>query len=57
MTPQVYENLEQLTYGELLTAIDNIREKIYEQGIDVQNEDMSYYIALMKELDKRQKET
>ena len=29
MTPQVYENLEQLTYGELLTAIDNIREKIY----------------------------
>ncbi len=57
MTPQVYENLEQLTYGELLTAIDNIREKIYEQRIDVQNEDMSYYIALMQELDKRQKET
>lgn len=57
MTPQVYENLEQLTYGELLTAIDNIREKIYEQGgIDIQDEDMSYYIALMKELDKRQKE-
>ena len=57
MTPQVYENLEQLTYGELLTAIDNISEKIYEQGgIDIQDEDMSYYIALMKELDKRQKE-
>ena len=57
MTPQVYENLEQLTYGELLTAIDNIREKIYEQGgIDIQDEYMSYYIALMKELDKRQKE-
>lgn len=56
MTPQVYENLEQLTYGELLSAIDRIREKIYEQGVEIQNEDMTYYIALMQELDKRQKE-
>ena len=56
MTPQVYENLQQLTYGELLSAIDNIREKIYGQGVDIPNEDISYYIALMQELDKRQKE-
>jgi len=56
MTPQVYENLEQLTYGELLSAIDRIREKLYEQGTEVQHEDMKYYIALMQELDKRQKE-
>ena len=56
MTPQVYENLEQLTYGELLSAIDRIRENIYEQGVEIQNEDMTYYIALMQELDKRQKE-
>ena len=56
MTPQVYENLQQLTYGELLSAIDRIREKLYEQGVEVQHEDMTYYIALMQELDKRQKE-
>ena len=56
MTPQVYENLHELNYGELLSAIDRIREKIYEQGIDVQHEDMSYYIALMQELDSRQRE-
>jgi hypothetical protein len=56
MTPQVYENLEQLTYGELLTALDNIREKLYSQGVDTEHADMMYYIALMQELDKRQKE-
>lgn len=56
VTPQVYENLEQLTYGELLSAIDRIREKLYEQGAEVQHKDMTYYIALMQELDKRQKE-
>lgn len=56
MTPQVYENLEQLTYGELLSAIDRIREKIYEDGTDLEDADMRYYIALMQELDKRQKE-
>ena len=56
MTPQVYENLGQLTYGELLSAIDRIREKLYEQGVEIQHEDMTYYIALMQELDKRQKE-
>lgn len=56
MTPQVYENLQQLTYGELLSAIDRIREKLYEQGIDIEDADMQYYITLMQELDKRQKE-
>ena len=56
MTPQVYENLEQLTYGELLNAIDRVREKLYDQGTELVFEDMSYYVALMQELDKRQKE-
>ena len=56
MTPQVYENLEQLTYGELLSAIDRVREKLYNQGTELVFEDMNYYIALMQELDKRQKE-
>lgn len=56
MTPQVYENLKELNYGELLSAIDRIREKLYEDGIDIEDADMQYYIALMQELDKRQKE-
>lgn len=56
MTPQVYENLKELNYGELLSAIDRIREKIYEDGVDIKDADMQYYIALMQELDNRQKE-
>ena len=56
MTPQIYENIEQLTYGELLTAINNIKEKLYQEGINVEHADMQYYIALITELDKRQKD-
>ena len=55
MTPQVYENLKQLTYGELLSAIDRIREKMYGDGVDVEHADMQYYIALVQELDSRQR--
>ena len=56
MTPQVYENLHELNYGELLSAIDRIREKIYEDGVDIKDADMQYYVALMQELDNRQRE-
>lgn len=56
MTPQVYENLKELNYGELLSAIDRVREKLYEDGTDIEDADMQYYIALMQELDNRQKE-
>ena len=56
MTPQVYENLEQLTYGELLIAIENIKDKLYQEGINVEHADMQYYIALIRELDNRQKD-
>lgn len=56
MTPQVYENLKELTISELLYALDNVREKLYEQGTDLDDADMLYYIELMKELDNRQKE-
>ena len=57
MTSQVYENLETLTYRELLTAINNIKEKIYSnQTIDFELINMQYYTALMQELDKRQKD-
>jgi hypothetical protein len=56
MTPQVYENLHELNYGELLSAIDRIREKLYEDGVDIKDADMQYYVALMQELDSRQRE-
>jgi hypothetical protein len=56
MTPQVYKNLKELNYGELLSAIDRVREKLYEEGTDIEDADMQYYIALMQELDNRQKE-
>lgn len=57
MTPQVYENIEQLTYGELIEAISNIKEKIYNQDNPPQfYAEWNYYIALMQELDKRQKD-
>lgn len=56
MTPQVYENLKELTISELLYALDNVREKLYEQGTDLDDADMLYYVELMKELDSRQKE-
>ena len=56
MTPQVYENIKELTYSELLEAIDNMRAKIYEMGDEVDHADFMYYIALAQELDNRQKE-
>ena len=57
MTPQVYSNIEQLTYRELLEAISNIKEKIYNQDNPPQfYAEWDYYIALMQELDKRQKD-
>lgn len=56
MTPVVYENLKQLSYRELLTAIDRLREKMYDAGVEVEDADFQYYIELMKELDNRQKE-
>ena len=56
MTPQVYENVKELNYGELLSSIDRMRNKIYEMGDEVDHADFMYYIALVQELDNRQKE-
>ena len=56
MTPQVYENIEQLTYGELLHAINNIKTKLYGEINQEYHTDFEYYIALLRELDKRQKD-
>lgn len=57
MTPQIYENIEQLTYSELLNAISNIKNKLYNQGVDVDKADFQYYIALVQEMDARQRDT
>lgn len=57
MTPQVYENLKELNYSELLNAISNIKDKLYNQGVDVDKADFQYYIALVQEIDARQRDT
>lgn len=57
MTAQVYENLKELNYSELLNAISNIKDKLYDQGIDVDKADFQYYIALVQEMDARQRDT
>lgn len=57
MTPQVYENLKELNYSELLNAISNIKDKLYNQGVDVDKADFQYYIALVQEMDARQRDT
>ncbi len=57
MTAQVYENLKELNYSELLNAISNIKDKLYNQGVDVDKADFQYYIALVQEMDARQRDT
>ena len=56
MTPQVYENIEQLTYGELIVAIENIKSKLYDALNTDYHADFQYYIALLQEFDKRQRD-
>lgn len=55
MNPTVYENIEKLSYGELIQAISKIKEKL-EQTNNIDIPDNSYYLALITELDKRTKE-
>ena len=53
VTPQVYENIKQLSYKELIDALSNIKEKLYAAGTLPQHSDFMYYIALTQELDNR----
>lgn len=53
MKPIVYDNIQQLTYRELIEAISNIKEKLNK---NIEIPDNSYYLALVDELDKRTKE-
>lgn len=57
MKPIVYENLKELSYGELLQAISNIKDKI-QNNLDEKLPDKynDYYTALVTELDNRTKE-
>lgn len=57
MRPIVYENLKELSYGELLQAISNIKDKI-QNNLDEKLPDKynDYYTALVTELDNRTKE-
>ena len=57
MKPIIYENLKKLSYGELLQAISNIKDKM-QDNLDekLPDEYNNYYTALVTELDNRTKE-
>jgi len=57
MKPIIYENLKELSYGELLQAISNIKDKM-QDNLDetLPDEYNNYYTALVTELDNRTKE-
>lgn len=60
MNANTYKNLEELSYGELVTALENIKNKIMNSDVleekgTVSISDANYYNALVAELDKRQK--
>lgn len=50
----VYKNLKRLTYGELITAISNIKETVNSTDDKDINYNSEYYQALVRELDERQ---
>lgn len=57
MRAEIYKNVEELSYGELLKAISNIKENIASvSDTSMSNYDSEYYKTLVKELDNRQKE-
>lgn len=54
MTPQIFDLLEKMSYGELLKEAEEYKEKLYSQETEVNHEDMAYYTAILQELDNRQ---
>lgn len=51
----IYENIEQLSYGELITAISNIKYNLSKTNDkELYKHQSNYYKLLVKELDKRQ---
>ena len=58
MNPDVYENVKSMTYGELLNAISNIKDKMKDvHDTEIIERDSHYYNMLVAELDSRQRET
>lgn len=54
MTPQVFDALKEMSYGELLKEAEIQKDKLYNQDINVDHQDFSYYTAILQELDYRQ---
>jgi hypothetical protein len=57
MNALIYQNVETLSYGELLSALERIKQKMNEDPETTPEvSSKSYYNALVAELDKRQRE-
>ena len=59
MRPTIYKNVKELTYGELIEAISNIKEVMMNNTDDKSIKELSsseYYKLLVAELDSRQRE-
>ena len=54
MTPQVFDALKEMSYGELLKEAEIQKDKLYNQDINVDHQDFSYYTVILQELDYRQ---
>lgn len=58
MRATIYKNVKELSYGELLRAISNIKENINSTSdTTLSDYDSEYYKMLVEELDNRQKES
>ncbi len=57
MRAKIYKNVKELSYGELLKAISNIKENMNSiSDTTLSDYDSEYYKMLVEELDNRQKE-
>lgn len=58
MRATIYKNVKELSYGELLRAISNIKENMNSTSDTALSDyDSEYYKMLVEELDNRQKES
>lgn len=58
MRVTIYKNVKELSYGELLRAISNIKENMNSTSdTTLSDYDSEYYKMLVEELDNRQKES
>ena len=58
MRAKIYKNVKELSYGELLKAISNIKANMNNASdTTLPDYDSEYYKLLVEELDRRQKES